>query len=292
MMMTPTKRIHSRDHAPHRAFFPLLIWVMLACGASGPTAEKPEIAVSVFPVYDIARTIAGDRLTVSAIVPAGANPHIYEPPPSAVRALQNARLYIGISSGFDGWAARFVPTTAKTVYLLNDDTANPHIWLSVRGARAIADGIAAAYCAIDPANRPAYEKNLAAYRARIDDLHRDIEAALKPVRGKSFIQWHASWDYFAAEYGLVIAGTIESGHGHKPSLRAFGDLIAAGRRMSARAVIIDLNAQSAEARTIAEALSVPIIRLDAIGDPATPSRATYLSLMRHNATALAAALSR
>src|SRR5262245_50347203 len=52
-----------------------------------PAAAKPKVAVSIFPLYDVARSVAGDRLEVLLVLPPGRTEHGYDPSPKEVARL-------------------------------------------------------------------------------------------------------------------------------------------------------------------------------------------------------------
>ncbi len=57
------------------------------------------MAATIFPLYDIARHVAGPVVDVLLILPPGASPHTFEPTPSRVRALAGAQAVFVIGHG-------------------------------------------------------------------------------------------------------------------------------------------------------------------------------------------------
>jgi len=59
--------------------------VHVSCaGCARRSLERPQVAATVFPLYDITRRIAKDRLDVHLILPPGVDVHSYEPRPRDV----------------------------------------------------------------------------------------------------------------------------------------------------------------------------------------------------------------
>jgi len=77
----------------------LLIIALADCKKQEENKKGFICALSIFPLYDIARNIAGEEAGVLFVIPAGADPHTFEPLPSIAEKLQNARLFIGVSKG-------------------------------------------------------------------------------------------------------------------------------------------------------------------------------------------------
>ncbi|MBO6940526.1 MAG: zinc ABC transporter substrate-binding protein [Deltaproteobacteria bacterium] len=75
-------------------------------GAGGEGGEK--VAVSIFPLYDIARRIAGDDLEVVLVLPPGRSEHSYDPSPREVAALGGTDLSVRVGLEMDDWLERIV----------------------------------------------------------------------------------------------------------------------------------------------------------------------------------------
>ena len=277
----------------------IVIALLWCCGCSGPAEGPPHgtvnVAVSVFPVYDIARNICGNSAEAFFIIPAGADPHTYEPLPSIARQLQGISLFIGISRGFDGWMEHYIPKNAPRDYIINEKTqfqgnANPHIWLSVRESKKIASTIARNLSEVDPSHRDIYKHNLNVYLMKLDDLDNTIAGMFKSSKSRSFIQWHEAWNYFAADYGLIIAGTVEREGSDKASVRSIKDIVERAKRDRVRVVVVSLNAEERTAGVLAGEIGGMIVRLDGIGDPRSSDRSDYIQLMLYNAKTLAQSL--
>lgn len=82
----------------------LLIAILVAaCGKHATTSGKPRIAVSIFPLYDVTRRIAGDRFDVVLVLPPGKSEHGYDPTPKELARLDGAKLGITVGLDMDTW---------------------------------------------------------------------------------------------------------------------------------------------------------------------------------------------
>lgn len=120
----------------------LLTVLALACGSKGGSASgKPRVAVSIFPIYDLARRVAGDRLEVMLVLPPGQSEHSYDPTPKDIAALDGAKLGIVVGLEMDRWAANVmksagappllaigeqVPTIPIDVEPISEEEAHEH----------------------------------------------------------------------------------------------------------------------------------------------------------------------
>ncbi len=257
-----------------------------------PSAHVPTIATSIAPIADIAQNIAGNAMTVISAVPPNANPHTFEADPSTAKLLQRSSIFIGVHPEFDGWVSKMLSPAGKKFFLsdiIKGD--NPHLWLSVKNAKLIAAAIRDFLSSSYPEHSGQFAKNCDAYQKKLDILDRRISTMFTGIKQKKLFQWHPAWDYFANDYGLIIAGTIESGHGDSPSIKGIADVKKRALKENIKVVIIDYYAHNTTADAFVREIAGKAVRLDGIGNPNDNARAQYLSLMEYNAQTLAKALS-
>lgn len=98
---------------PVRPVFTLafaLFFLLPLCKASA--AQPLKVAVSIAPQAWLVDRIGGDLVAVETLIPAGSDPHTYEPKPSQVTTLSKADLYLTIGTGFEkAWLPRLSSIT-------------------------------------------------------------------------------------------------------------------------------------------------------------------------------------
>lgn len=67
------------------------------------SSGKPLVYASFYAVYDFTKKVAGDKIQVENMIPAGVDAHHWEPSPSDIRDLENADLLITNGVEFEGW---------------------------------------------------------------------------------------------------------------------------------------------------------------------------------------------
>lgn len=95
---------------------------------------------------------------------------------------------------------------------------------------AILAAAAAALSKTDPENAALYAANAAAGKQELEALRGDIDAALAPVRGRSFVVLHDAFHYFEARFALKAAGALSPPDASAPGpawVQEFHDLIGA-----------------------------------------------------------------
>ncbi len=114
-----------------KRFFALIMTVSLAfalcaCGsadAADTAADgRLEIAATVFPAYDFARAIGGERVSVTLLVPPGSEAHSYEPTPQDILLLERCALLVANGGESEAWLSSVTDGLSRvpeTVYMLD-----------------------------------------------------------------------------------------------------------------------------------------------------------------------------
>ncbi|MFN3937607.1 MAG: zinc ABC transporter substrate-binding protein [Gemmobacter sp.] len=102
----------------------------------------------------------------------------------------------------------------------DDDHAHegtdPHAWLDPDNAAAWLSLISEELIEHDPANARVYTANAAAAAQRLAALDADLAARLAPLSDRAFVVFHDAYGYFAARYGLQVAGSLALGDASAP----------------------------------------------------------------------------
>ena len=81
---------------------------------------KPKVITTLFPQYDFAREIAGDKVEVSLLLPPGVESHSYEPSPRDIVEVQNAAVFIYTGKYMEPWADKIVQVSQGKSLLIVD----------------------------------------------------------------------------------------------------------------------------------------------------------------------------
>lgn len=72
----------------------------------GDNRERLKVVTTVFPYYDFVRQIAGDRVELTLVVPAGMDSHSFEPTPADMRTIQEADILICNGGAMEHWLSQ------------------------------------------------------------------------------------------------------------------------------------------------------------------------------------------
>ncbi len=89
----------------------VLLAALILAGCSQTTntqIEDKEMKISVvttlFPLYEFAREVGGDKVDVNLLLPPGSEPHSFEPKPSDIKIIAEADAFIYIGEMMEPWA--------------------------------------------------------------------------------------------------------------------------------------------------------------------------------------------
>ena len=172
---------------------------------------------------------------------------------------------------------------------------DPHAWLSPTLAITYADNITAALAQARPADASVFYENRAGYVSDLKALDADIRAMMEalPDDRRTIVTSHDAFQYFARDYGLTFLAPQGLSTDSEASAKDVAKLIEQMRAENVSAVFLENIADSRLLKQIADETGAQIggtLYPGALSDTDGPA-ATYLELMRHNATTLADSLS-
>ena len=278
------------------AFLPAL--GAAACGGNETPAQG--VAVTIFPLYDVVRRVAGDRLPVRLVLPAGHDHHQFEPRPQDVASLAEAGLIFGVGLGLDGWVqgvARSAGAGQAKVFevgplldpiLMPDGkTVDPHFWLDPVRMQQAVDVIAEALKALDPEEGPLYRQRGEDVKHSLHELHQDIARRSEAWTKRQMVTFHGSMNYFAARYGLEVVGVVEPVPGQEPTARHLADLVETMKKTGA-VLFSEPQLDPRPAQVLAAEAGVPVFEVDPQGGG--PETDSYEKLLRQVADVMEKAL--
>jgi ABC-type Zn uptake system ZnuABC Zn-binding protein ZnuA len=279
---------------------PVLLVLALLAGpeSAASAASEPQLAAvaTITPLGWLVAELGGERVAVSVLVPPGSSPHAFEPRPSDVAAVAEAGLFVMAGAGIDDWVARLaLPEGPRPLVLLDavgSATPDPHFWLDPIGVRdhALAP-LEAALAAADPGGRAHYAERRRAFAHELTALDAEIRALLAGVPRRPLVPTHAAFGAFAARYGIRLLEPVQQRGAEEPTPRALARLADVAAAGGAAAVLVEPQLLPDASEALAEALGLPAVLVDGLGDPAVPERGSYAALLRFDARAFRRALS-
>lgn len=228
-------------------------------------AEKNKIMITatLFPQYDFARQIAGDKADVILLLPPGVESHSYEPTPSDIIKINQSDLFLYTGKSMEAWAQKIIDgmadSNSRTVVLdvtngidltktadieaelisrgaiLDEEEEaqghehyyDPHVWTDPLMAKQIVSNIEEALCRIDPDNSEYYQENAEQYNKKLDELDAEFRSiATSGKRNEIIFGSRFALYYFARQYGINYEAAFDSCSSEtEPSARTVAKLI-------------------------------------------------------------------
>lgn len=279
-----------------RAAFLFVILFVSACGRQARTGER-IISVSIAPFAYFTEQIAGDNFTVNVMVPAGANPHIYEPYPDQIDRLRRSEAYI--SNGYLGfemtWMDRFseINRSMKNLNLgesiipienhhdhegEHSEGADPHYWVSPLCAVKMALSVRDFLMELDPLNSEEYERNYEALHEKIVQVD-SMARELSDIRGsRMFMIYHPNLAYLARDYGMTEIAIENDGKEPSPSL--LRELIDIARRENIKMILVQREYDPRNARAVADEVGARVEVIDPLSGDWYSSTTAVIQLLK------------
>ena len=134
----------------------------------------------------------------------------------------------------------------------------------------------------DPEGRDAYEANTAAYLRELDELDREVEAAVEsiPAENRALVTFHDAFPYLASRYGLEIVAVVVPSPGQEPSAQDVAELVEILQSRGVPAVFKEPQFNATVLELAADDAGVRV--LDLLSDAYTDGVGSYIELMRFN----------
>ncbi|HEY8171723.1 MAG TPA: metal ABC transporter substrate-binding protein, partial [Dehalococcoidia bacterium] len=193
-----------------------------AASSPSPTAKKLRVVATSVQITALAREVGGDRIELRGLVPAGADPHDFEPVASDLVAIDEAQLILRHGIGLDDWLDDTLSAGDAEVVTVTDgislrrgeedgeEVEDPHVWHDPDNDALMVDDIAKALDAADPSNAATYDANADSYKQKLARTKTEVQAIIDeiPPDNRKLVTDHDAFGYFANAFGLEVVGAV------------------------------------------------------------------------------------
>ena len=295
----------------------ILCAALVGCGRLVPESDSITVYATFYPIYALADAVMRD-------VPNARLRCLVQPQDGCLRAYQlsdwdvarlendadavllGGRGLESFESALLSWGSSGAAVSAVlyNLPLYNADAAshgdgeqeshldgpNPHLYLSIDGARDIVESVAASMLSLDPAFADQYLENSRNAMATLDALRAETAEIVGDVAGTPVILMNEALIYAARDYGLNVAEWIDRESGTMDYDDALAARLEALLASEARVILIERQAPSAYVAAL-EAAGFAVARLDILSTHREDEGFEgYLEAQRANARALRAAI--
>lgn len=302
----------------------LILTVMALVTLSGcarqeqKSSSKLQVVTTLFPLYDFARIIGGDRAEVTMLLPPGMEPHSFEPKPNDIIRISKAGLFVYTNRYMEPWAgsilkgvenrrlqvvdaglgANYLKVSAAEGHDHDHErqgthgsdgqlaAMDPHIWLDLANAGLIVNNILAGFVTADPANAALYRSNAAALNSRLAELDQRFRTGLSSCTTRTFLHGgHFTFGYLARRYGLEYRSLSGVSSESEPSAAKMADMVRQIRSSGVRYLFAEELLSPRLTETLANEAGVAVLKLHGahnLGKEDLQRGASFIGLMEQN----------
>lgn len=304
----------------------VVIGILFLSGCSNEVIvdEKPNVIVTLFPQYDMVRSIAQDKVNVTLLLPAGVEPHAYEPSPSTIININEADLFVYTSDIMETWISNLFEQIGQEGPVIvdssvgisfishehedehahedehedeeeHDEEYDPHFWLDPLNAKIMVNNITAGLITMDPSNSEFYQANANEYLSKLDELDASlIDLFSRTQTNKIIYGGHFAFGYLANRFNVEILSPY-SGYSPdaEPSVSSLAELIDAMKKNDINVIFYEELIDPKIARIISEQTGAEIEVLHGAHNVSLEEMSrsiTYFDIMYENIEKLKVAL--
>ncbi|MFI3616468.1 metal ABC transporter substrate-binding protein [Enterococcus avium] len=299
--------------------------LLTACGGQekkeASSNEKIQVMTTFYPMYEFTKQVVGDKGDVELLIPAGTEPHDFEPSAKDLAKISDSDVFVYNSPELETWTDNLTDTVdtkqteiiqaSKDIKLMegtehdheeahDHDTQeheehghshelDPHVWLdpalAIKEVETIRDQLSKKY----PDDKAAFEKNVASYIDELKKLDEEFQTAFKDAKNKTFVTQHAAFGYLANQYGLTQEAIAGISPDQEPSPSRLSELKHYVDDNQVKVIYFEENASSKVAETLSKETGVKLEvlnPLESLTDKQIKDGEDYLSVMRENLAAL------
>lgn len=280
----------------------------------GDDNGKIKIVATIFPYYDFARNIAGDKADVKMLLSPGNEPHSYDPSPADIVSIENCDIFIYNGGESDEWVESVLESLQNShiriikmmdyIDVLNEqetdhtisDEFDEHIWTSVRNAQKMSKVITDSLKQIDAENADYYSDNELIYNQMLSNVDKQILSVVENSSTNTVVFGDRfPFLYFVNDYGLNYECAFPGCSSEtEPSISTVTRLIDFVRDEKVPVVFYLEFSNGKTADLIAEDTGAETLQFSSchnVTKEQFESGVSYISLMQQNAKNLEEALS-
>lgn len=283
--------------------------------ATQSESQKVQVMATFYPMYAFSKAVVGETGEVKLLIPAGTEPHDYEPSAKDIAKLNDVGLVVYNSSHFETWMTevkrnidskhtQFVEASTGMKLLSGEEEhdhheeeahdhdhgdVNPHVWLDPVLAQKEVTNIQKALSKRYPKYQATFKKNAQEYIKKLQDLDQQYREATQKATNKTFVVQHDAFTYLAQRYGLEQVAVTGLSPDEEPTPSRLAELKEYIQKEQIHTIYFEKNASAKVAKTLAKETGVRLLVLNPL-ESLTKSQLAdgedYLSVMQANLQAL------
>jgi zinc transport system substrate-binding protein len=289
----------------------LLSGVVSGCSSPAHTAGAGvDVVASFYPLQFAVQQVGKNLVSSTSLTKPGGEPHDLELTPRDVTSVAQADLVVfekGMAPAVDAAVSNegqghaldvaaeahldltYTPIEGGVPNAGAAGTTDPHFWLDPIRYGQVAQGIADRLAKLDPKHRADYEKNAAAFRAKLSALDQEFRTGLASCARKDIVTSHNAFGYLARRYHLTQVGIAGLSPDAEPNPGQLARVSEYVKAHGVSTIYTETLVSPAIADTVARETGSRVAVLDPIeGLTSASAGHDYFEVMRSNLRALRA----
>ncbi|OHA79575.1 MAG: hypothetical protein A2747_04010 [Candidatus Yonathbacteria bacterium RIFCSPHIGHO2_01_FULL_44_41] len=287
-----------------------IFFLSLRIPRSNMQNERIRIVASFYPLSYVANEVGGNLVSVRSLVPAGVEPHDYEPSARDLIEIGNADILIYNGASLEPWVKKWeqgnsprpkhainmaAALKGQNVNLIEKNGAiDPHFWLDPIIMKSETEIVRDLLIQIDPAHKDMFYDNAGHFLAALDALDQHFREGLSSCVLRDVIVLHEAFNYIARQYGFSVTSIAGISPDEEPSPRELARIISLVREKGVKYIFSETVASPKFSELIAREVGGTTLVLNPI-ENLTPdevqSKEDYISKMEMNLNNLKTAMS-
>ncbi|MFA5024313.1 MAG: zinc ABC transporter substrate-binding protein [Patescibacteria group bacterium] len=264
---------------------------------------KFKVVTTLFPLYDMARSIGSDKADVYQLLPPGVEAHSFEPKPSDLVKINEADIFIYTGKFMEPWVEDILKSVTNKNLIVVDASQNtkmipgvfhdedepagsldPHIWLDFDNAKIMATNIKQAFVAKDSKDTNFYEQKADNYSNELTNFDSEYHTTLSTCESKEIVYGgHYAFGYLANRYGLKYLAAQGVSPDSEPTASDLANLVDQVNKEKIKYVFYEELTTPKIAETIAQETNAKMLLLNAAHNLAKDqfdSGTTFFDILR------------
>ncbi|MES2572811.1 MAG: zinc ABC transporter substrate-binding protein [Verrucomicrobiota bacterium] len=288
--------------------------------ATAAHAAPLQVVTTTTMVTDLVSHVGGNRVSITGLMGAGVDPHLYKPTAADVTRLQRAQVIFFSGLHLEGRMAELFERLGKGGKKVHAVTSSipearllrpaefegqfdPHVWGDAELWALCIDSVVKGLSAADPAGKADFEQRGEAYKAELVKLHQWAikRAGTLPEKQRILITSHDAFNYLGRAYGFKVVGVQGISTVTEAGLADIAKVVDFIKTNGIKAIFVESSVPRAAIERISKDSGAKIggeLFSDAMGAAGTKvtvqgetyDEGTYDGMLRHNINTVVEAL--
>ena len=296
-----------------------LLLALLALASPAIAADKIRVSSFSTVLTEIAQQVGGDRVTLTAHIKPGVDPHEFEPKPADLKTVGDAQLILVSAKHLEGYVGKLKQATGAKGALVevgdrfpslkmkaDDDhdhgpkgghkegelVEDPHWWHSIANMQKAVKIVRDELAKVSPDDQKTFAANASAYGDKLDALQKWVktEVAKLPRDQRKLVTSHDAFQYFAKENGFTIYAIEGVSSADQPSSKKVAEIISVIKTQGVKAIFPESIENPKVLKEITRETGAKVgkeLYADGLGEG---SASTYEGMYKSNVSAIVSAM--